>query len=660
MQLIAGRFRTRWGHEGGFTLVIMSAVLVGLMGSAAVVLDFALVRSDRQHNKSAADMAVAAGVRSFNFDGVVAPFHGACAAIDYLKSNHSSLSTLDLSTGWTFGGVAPVPGGNPCDPSSAAHLYYDTTCSVLSADFARSTFAWYQGTTPDGSIDISIKAGYSSSDMTTDGFRDDHYNQNSPSAANFGCDQLAVIVGQRQKTGFGSVLGVSETSSRVRSVGRVTIGADATSPIALLLLESNDCAALDINGSSTTLRVLGTGVAPGMAHADSYGNKNGGNCSSKEVLTGLHSNGIVAERAPMAPPDPPGSPRAPGVISTAAASGPPGNAAKAYDSLANVVAQDGAPTGHAPVGRIPVDYSYRVAVAALEAEAEARFEWSDITAIANGFHVAGCNPNAADLANAKLFIRCANFSNETTFPANVTEVVFTHLVGGTSGKISMGAHKTLKFVSPTKVYVYGDSSGGTPQGLSLGSNSTLSANLGPTSTSCTSRTATSPTATTKFVVGHGQLNMTGGGTLQLCSTTLLMADGSIPTVNGTPPDNNNYKGQLSMGGGANIDWTAPNTNPTNQPTPAQLYYFLEDLAFWTETSDQSNVNGSGSGMVLSGVFFAPNANPFAINAGSGSIVADAQFIVRYLSLSGGGQLSMRANPANVVLIPYVTGYRLVR
>ena len=379
-----------------------------------------------------------------------------------------------------------------------------------------------------------------------------------------------------------------------------------------------------------------------------------GNCSSKEVFTGLHTNGIVAERAPS------GVPAAAGIISTAAASGPPGNSSKAYDDVANVVAQDSAPTGHAPVGRIPVDYSYRVAMASLEAEAEARFEWSDTTAVANGFRVAGCNPNGADLANAKLFIRCANFNSETTFPANVTEVVFTHLVGGTSGKISMGAHKMLKFVSPTKVYVYGDSSGGTPQGLSLGSDSTLSVNLGATSLSCTSRTASSPSATTKFVVGHGQLNMTGGGTLQLCSTTLLLADGNIPTANGTLPGDNSYKGQLSMGGGANIDWTAPNTNSTSQPTPAQLYYFLEDLAFWTETSAQSNINGSGSGMVLSGVFFAPNANPFSINAGSGSIVADAQFIVRYLSLSGGGQLSMRANPANIVLIPYVTGYRLVR
>ncbi len=296
----------------------------------------------------------------------------------------------------------------------------------------------------------------------------------------------------------------------------------------------------------------------------------------------------------------------------------------------------------------------------MEAEAEARFEWSDATAIANGFTVIGCNPNAADLANVKLFIRCANFTNETTFPAHVTEVVFTHLVGGTSGTISMGAHKILSFVSPTKVYVYGDgSSNGSPTGLSLGSNARLSMNLG-SSLNCTSRTRDYRTATTRFVVGHGQLTTTGGSTLQLCSTTLLMGDGSVPTVNGTPPADNNYRGQLAMGGNSNLDWTAPNTNPTNQPTPTQLYYFLEDLAFWTETSNATNINGAGSSMVVSGVFFAPNANPFSINAGSGNIIADAQFIVRYLSLGGNGRLSVRANPANIVLIPYVTGYRLVR
>jgi hypothetical protein len=168
-----------------------------------------------------------------------------------------------------------------------------------------------------------------------------------------------------------------------------------------------------------------------------------------------------------------------------------------------------------------------------------------------------------------------------------------------------------------------------------------------------------PNATTKFVVDHGELNMTGGATLQLCSTTLLLADGSIPTSNGTIPADNTYKGQLAMGGNSSVDWTAPNASPNSLPTAAQLANF-EDLAFWTETSAQSNINGSASSMVLSGVFFAPNANPFSINAGSGSITEDAQFIVRYLSLSGGGQLNLRANPNNVVLVPYVNGFRLVR
>jgi hypothetical protein len=146
-----------------------------------------------------------------------------------------------------------------------------------------------------------------------------------------------------------------------------------------------------------------------------------------------------------------------------------------------------------------------------------------------------------------------------------------------------------------------------------------------------------------------------------------MADGStvatptsgIPASNGTIPADNTYKGTVKTTGGAIIDWSAPNVS-SMKATAAQLAE-LEDLAFWTETSDNSNINGSGTSMALSGVFFAPNANPFSINAGSGTIKADAQFITRFLDVSGtGATLSLRADPNNTVAIPYIDGFRLVR
>ncbi|MDQ1515597.1 MAG: hypothetical protein QOE80_1427 [Actinomycetota bacterium] len=647
MQLTPRRLRARWRDEEGVTIVLMAFLLVALLGSAGIVVDLALVRADRQQNKSAADVAVAAGVRAFNYHGVVAPFQGACSALDYLKTNHKSLSTLSLSSGWTDGNGSAIS-GNPCDssPSAAYIARYNQTCSKATAGDARASFAWFRGTSSDGAVDITVKAGYASSDMVSDGFRDDYYNTNNPDSGQYGCDQLAVIISQRENVTFGRVLGASTVSSRIRSVGRVTVGTDSSAPIGLLLLERNDCAALDIGGFGS-VHVLGTGLVSGIAHADSYGNASGlgSSCSAKAVFNGRHSNGIVAERAPS------GTPQAPGIISTAALNGLPGVASKAYDSTVNVVAQDSVPTGHAAIGRGPVDSAYRIPISNLKADAETKTTWSDAQATTAGFRVTNCNPNAADLAFAKIFIRCGTYNNATTFPANVTDVVFT-------GKISEGSSNLLTFVSPSTVYVYGDSSGGTPQGLSLASGATLSVNKGA-SASCTSRTTAVPAATTKLVISHGNLNMTGNSNFALCSTTLLMGDGSIPSTNATAPADNSYKGEVAIGGGGSIDWTAPNTNPNSLATATQLAN-LEDLAFWTETSDQSNINGSGSTLSLSGVFFAPNAHPFAIDAGSGTIVADAQFIVRYLSVTGGGALSLRANPNNVVLVPYVNGFRLVR
>lgn len=641
-------FRRHFDDERGVTLILFAILMVALLGIAGLVVNIGLVRADRQRNKGVADVAVTAGMQALNYNGYVGTFRGACTALDYLKANHSELSSLSLNSGWTDGSGTTISGGNPCDstPTAAYTARYNQICDYTSNTTARASFAWFSATSADGMITVTVKAGYAASDMTSDGFADDAYHTDSGDATKYGCDQLAVTIQEREPAGFGKVVGADTLSSRIRSVGRVEVGGSSQSAIALLLLERTACGAVDINGTGTSVRVLGTGTLPGIVHADSYGNGgSSGNCNSLDVLQGDVANGIVAERAPS------GSPAEPGVISTAAMSGSPGISANAYDSTTNVVAQDSSPTGHAPIGRGPVDMSYRAAIAALDADAATKTTWSTATANTSGYRVTNCNPNAADLAFSKLFLNCSNFNATLTFPANVTDVIF-------NGKISLGSGNVLTFVSPANVYVYGDSSGGNPQGVSLGSGATLSVNQG-TDSSCSARTAGTPAATTKFVIANGQLQMSGGPNLRLCSTTLLLGDGSIPTTNGTLPTDNSYNGPLSMTGGATVDWTAPNANNTGRATAAQLAN-LEDLAFWTESSTSSNINGSGSSLTLKGVFFAPNADPFKINAGSGTITADAQFVVRKLEASGGGVLNMRANPDDVVLVPYVAGFDLVR
>jgi Flp pilus assembly protein TadG len=338
-------FRRRFDDERGVTLVLMALIMVTLLGIAGLVVNIGLARADRQRNKSAADVAVTAGMRASDAGGgQVGTFRGACAALDYLKTNHPELSTLSLNSGWTYGGSTAITGtGSPCDSSSSAYTAnYNRVCDTSSATNARNTFAWFSGGT--GSVDVTVKAGYTSgfpgSDSDLDDFRDDVYHSDAGDPDYRGCDQLAVIVTERETSGFGKAVGAGDLTTKIRSVGRVkftTVGEDA---IALLLLERLDCKAVDVNGTTTFVRVKGTGTRPGIIHADSVASSD---CNgSNRVMMGDHANGIYAEQAP--------SGGAPGVVSLRALATNPG---RAYDSVTNVVPQGGSPTVGDTKGRGP-------------------------------------------------------------------------------------------------------------------------------------------------------------------------------------------------------------------------------------------------------------------------------------------------------------------
>jgi hypothetical protein len=71
--------------------------------------------------------------------------------------------------------------------------------------------------------------------------------------------------------------------------------------------------------------------------------------------------------------------------------------------------------------------------------------------------------------------------------------------------------------------------------------------------------------------------------------------------------------------------------------------------------------------VLKGVFFLPNTGPsdapggLRIGGASSSLIQlDAQLWVRKLDHNGGPVLSMRANPADSIKVPFLAGVGLVR
>jgi hypothetical protein len=200
---------------------------------------------------------------------------------------------------------------------------------------------------------------------------------------------------------------------------------------------------------------------------------------------------------------------------------------------------------------------------------------------------------------------------------------------------------------------------------------TLSVNRG-SSSNCTDRFLADRAKTTKFVIARGGFSSSGGATLRLCSTVVLMGDATgsnasmpaIPATNGVDPYDNDFHGPINLGGGTNIDWTAPNVSstPMEWDKAASQPYLddFEDLAFWTESEDGNKLAGGGSNNMV-GVFFLPNADPFTITGNGGQVILNnAQFIVRKLVMGGNGVLRMRPNPNDAVSVPYFSNFELVR
>ena len=89
-RLLTNRRRT---DQRGAVAVIVAVAMSSLLIAGGIVLDFGVVRMDRQMNKLAADDAVTAGLRAADGGtGEVYTDLAVCGALDYLKANRSRLS----------------------------------------------------------------------------------------------------------------------------------------------------------------------------------------------------------------------------------------------------------------------------------------------------------------------------------------------------------------------------------------------------------------------------------------------------------------------------------------------------------------------------------------------------------------------------------------
>jgi Flp pilus assembly protein TadG len=657
--------------QRGAVAIIAGVMMLALVITGGIVLDFGLARMERTTNKSAADAAVAAGVQSANNGtGDVYNSRAVCTALEFLKANRRSLSGLPA------GVCATVSDTATCSP--------DLPASSVS----------YQGTTTSGgtTFTVWIKMPYSVSDTTTGGaFADESLatlSTDPGESTQNGCDQIGVVIKEETQPGFGKIVSPNAISTRVRSVARVKVGNGDPAP-ALLLLERTRCNVLSVGsaGSAARIKVYGNATSPGTIHSDSDATDSA--CGpGNQLLQGKQAGGVVAYGSLDGTP---------GIITTVATQNGVIGATTVTDSPLNVFPTTAASesvigtpstvTGRKGVTRKPVDKRYLAGLSA--ATVAAKDVWALDHTNPTGYLRYGC-PTPAEM---------------TTLGAmSVSQSVYIDCPGGMTSTGTIGAGTVylhgyfksgvLNLSNAQKVYIDDtDNTGGRASSDAIGvSNNnafcvraTTCAPGTPASGQCSTLPTGSAQAKARVIVRRGGLGGSGTNSLlRLCNTTMILEGGDVglgtaaspggclPTVIGIAPTStpcpSSAAGDALINTSGVVDWTAPNAFADmtalglSVSQQQSLWSDGEDLAAWDETygTGADYKLAGGASIHVGGVFMVPNAWPFGLAGGGAQDLTNAQFVVRGFSVAGGATLTMKVDPSNVVGLPSLYDFRIVR
>jgi hypothetical protein len=630
--------------------------LVAMCAMVALVLDLGQLRTDRRLNKSATDVAARAGVGRLQYG----PWSGVCKARDYLLANAGQFTTFDAgSETWSNVG-APVV-AKATSPCVALGSGPDAAPCVPNAP---ATWAKLSATAGQGRFTIEIQSGYALPDAR---FTEDAtQNVDTGDPALGSCDNLALIVTQRQSALFGAVIGGRSTTVTIRSVGRLHGVQTSDYVAALQLLERHKCGVLQTGGANTRIVAQAFGSYPGVVQIDSA--DDAGSCPQPILNAQATSSGpsvVACSTNSSLPACTPGIGAIPSRVGIYALnlSHPPGDIASSYPSTYGDTAGQATPQ----TGRGQVDARYRSNLVALDSDAKT-------VLTGNSGRPPGCASIVSNSCTgngvAWLVLQQSDCNTLTTFflipgrttaqhiwfncdlnvgaPLQLTAAASTIVV---TGQLAVGSAFTIS--DPRTLYVGGRSTGN-KIGLDIGgTGSVFNVNLAAAAT-CAVRTGAGHA--TKFVVGNGSLKIASGGAAHLCQTFVYLASGydRIPATDGTAPCSSpcsGYLGTINVTSGAFVDWSAPNEIATRSPTPSELATTnpYEDLALWTEAGGNTNGMTGGSATSLTGVYFMPNADSFNL-AGGGSlpIYLSAQFISTTLKVTGGATINLVPNPNDSV------------
>ena len=639
--------------------IFVALISVSALMMAGLVLDGGQLRLDRRVSKGVTDMAARAGVARLPFG----PWSGVCKAREFLLGNAKGFSSFDTASETWSTVAGGLIASDPC-PAVA-----NAADAVPCAPNAPATWAKLQATAGSGRFTIEIQSGYALPDAR---FPVDAGLGDTGAADMGSCDNIAVILTERQESRFAQVNAAASTNVRVRSVGRLNATQTLDFIAALQLLERHKCDVLQVGGNGTRVIAQPFNTYPGTIQIDSAGDV--GSCPSPILNSQATSGGpaVLACSVNSTNPDcRPGTGTRPSRVGIYAINfnKPEAIISSGYPATYGDTKALASPR----TGRKFTDQRYRTNVEALDQEAKSVLTGNGglppgcsgvniltSTCTGNGLTwlvVQDCSSlgtffNAVLGRNAmqNIWFKCdLNVTTPLSLIAPNSYIVVT-------GKLAVNSILTI--TDPRKVFIGGEA-GGNKVGLDLTGSGTLNMNTGG-AVACSARIG--PGHANRLVVGNGALKVSSGFTARMCQTFTFLASGygRVPTTHGTLPCGtacSTYSGTIEVTAGAAVDLSAPNEITGRLPEAAELMTTnpFEDLGLWVEAGGATNGLSGGALTKLRGVFFLPNADPFTLTGG-GSLPIDlsAQFVSTSLKVQGGATVNLVPNPEDSIPVTIYT------
>jgi hypothetical protein len=384
--------RLRATDEQGAYLVLYALLAVAFFTMAAIVLDIAALRQGRRADRTAADLAVTAGVVELDANDPPS-FSGACeAAWGYVLANRTEAA----------GTIAP--------PDCLGTFPQTVAC-------ASGTPRTATGSVGPITIEITHPVPNTSPLMQAEAQTGDIPQSIEPVVDGAPCERLGVRIVRRRTFLFGQIAGVFGGSTDVHSVARPVTATSSTEVPALVSLERTGCDGVS-TAASGQLLVQGLGQS-GLIVVDSDASA----CPAGFALDAFNGGGTRIAALPNG--------AAPGVIRSFALAGT--NFARAYDPADT----GGGRLAPAPVpaltreGRSSIDNRYNcVAACAPGLDHVDQLEAADGGPLPPAGHTPAPDPSCLVgpgitwLVSGDTFVNCPVFEIEGDVTFDAASVVF--------------------------------------------------------------------------------------------------------------------------------------------------------------------------------------------------------------------------------------------